>query len=203
MTREGTAVCLVVSVIAVAVGGCATSKETRSNAAHAGASEGAGALSAEARSAGTGDIPDNQVFLVLSNRAAGYSMKYPEGWTQSGSANNVTLKDKNNIVHVAIQRSAMPTPGSVTRELEALKASTPTLSHRVPHSLSIGGNRAIMATYTTRSSTDPVTGRSVLLVVDRYVLFRNGRVAIVDLGTPRGVDNVDAYRKMIESFRWS
>jgi hypothetical protein len=26
--------------------------------------------------------------------------------------------------------------------------------------------------------------------------------ATVDLGTQRGVDNVDAYRKMINSFRW-
>jgi len=31
-----------------------------------------GALSAEAQSAATGDIPDNQVFLVFHNRSAGY-----------------------------------------------------------------------------------------------------------------------------------
>jgi len=30
----------------------------------------------------------------------------------------------------------------------------------------------------------------------------NDSVAIVDLGTPVGVDNVDAYRLMIQSFRW-
>ena len=32
---------------------------------------------------------------------------------------------------------------------------------------------------------------------------RGGKEAIVDLATPVGVDNVDAYRLMIESFRWS
>jgi hypothetical protein len=47
-----------------------------------------------------------------------------------------------------------------------------------------------------------VTGRRVLLVVDRYVLANGGRIATVDLGTPRGVDNVDAYKMMIQSFRW-
>jgi hypothetical protein len=31
---------------------------------------------------------------------------------------------------------------------------------------------------------------------------RKGRVAKVNEATPVGVDNVDAYRKMIESFRW-
>jgi hypothetical protein len=38
--------------------------------------------------------------------------------------------------------------------------------------------------------------------VDRYALAHAGRVAIVDLGTPVGVDNVDAYKRMIESFKW-
>jgi hypothetical protein len=56
--------------------------------------------------------------------------------------------------------------------------------------------------YTTQSAQDPVTGRSVLLIVDRYVVDNKGRVATVDLGTPQGVDNIDAYRKMINSFRW-
>ncbi len=47
-----------------------------------------------------------------------------------------------------------------------------------------------------------MTGKRVTLIVDRYELAAGGRVAIVDLGTPRGVDNVDAYRMMISSFRW-
>ena len=62
----------------------------------------AGALSAEAQSAATGDIPDNQVFLTFTNPAAGYSMSYPEGWTRKGAARNVTFSDKNNIVHVVV-----------------------------------------------------------------------------------------------------
>jgi hypothetical protein len=47
-----------------------------------------------------------------------------------------------------------------------------------------------------------VTGKRVRLTVDRYYLWHGGRRAVVDLGTPVGVDNVDAYRSMIESFRW-
>ena len=40
------------------------------------------------------------------------------------------------------------------------------------------------------------------LVVDRYELGHAGSRATVDLATPSGVDNVDAYRMMISSFRW-
>ena len=47
-----------------------------------------------------------------------------------------------------------------------------------------------------------MTGKRVTLIVDRYYLARGSRRAVVDLGTPKGVDNVDAYRLMIESFRW-
>jgi hypothetical protein len=56
--------------------------------------------------------------------------------------------------------------------------------------------------YTTQSAPNPVTGKRVSLTVDRYYLSAGGKTAVVDLGTPVGVDNVDAYRLMIESFRW-
>jgi hypothetical protein len=162
----------------------------------------AGALSAEARATATGDIPDNQVFLVFTNRRAGYSIKYPEGWTQSGSVDNVTFRDKNNLVHVVIDRGATPSPASVAAQLTALKGSNPTLSFHPPKIVQLGSTRVIKATYTTQSAPNPVTGKRVTLIVDRYELASGGRRAVVDLGTAVGVDNVDAYRKMIESFQW-
>jgi len=56
--------------------------------------------------------------------------------------------------------------------------------------------------YSTQSAPNPVTGKRVTLTVDRYYFSRAGNVATIDLGTPVGVDNVDAYRLMSESFRW-
>jgi hypothetical protein len=66
----------------------------------------------------------------------------------------------------------------------------------------VGGRRVVKAIYTTRSAPNPVTGKSVTLLVDRYAVGLAGRTAVIDMGTPRGVDNVDAYRMMIESFHW-
>lgn len=83
------------------------------------AASAAGALTAEAQAAAAGDIPDNQVFLAFNNAAAGYSIRYPEGWLQRGHGQNVTFKR-----------------------------------------------------------------------------------AIIDLGAPNGVDNVDAFRMISRSFRW-
>jgi hypothetical protein len=161
-----------------------------------------GALSADSNSAATGDIPDTQVFLVFTNKAAGYAMKYPEGWTQVGSAGKVTFRDKNNLVRVQIAAGSTPTPSSVAAQLNALKRSDPTFTFNAPQQVTVGSSAGVKAVYTTESAADPVTGKRVKLTVDRYELARAGRVATVDLGTPQGVDNVDAYRMMIQSFRW-
>ena len=164
---------------------------------------GPGALTGEAASAAAGDIPDNQVFIVLHDGAAGFSMKYPEGWAQKGSGGNATLRDKNNIVHVVVAKGAPPTVQTVTAQMAQLKATSPSLTAGRPATLTIGRAPAIKVTYTTTSAPDPVTGKSVKLIVDRYYLSHAGKVAVVDLGTPRGVDNVDAYRMMIQSFTWT
>lgn len=161
---------------------------------------GPGALQAEANSAAVGDIPDNQVFLVFHNGAAGYSMKYPEGWAQRGAGKQVTLRDKNNIVRVVVATGTPPTALSVRSEVRALPGVTVS---RAPQRTTLAGEPAIKVTYTTVSAANAVTGNRVKLVVDRYYLWKGGRQAVVDLGTPVGVDNVDAYRLMIESFRWS
>jgi hypothetical protein len=159
-------------------------------------------LQGEAKAAATGDIPDNQVYVVFSDPRAGYSIKYPEGWAQSGSGNRVTFYDKNNLVRTVVQPGSEPSLAQVSVELKALKASTPSLRFQPPQRAQIGGRPVIKVVYTTESAPNPVTNKRVQLTVDRYYLAHGGKRAIVDLGTPVGVDNVDGYRLMVQSFRW-
>jgi hypothetical protein len=159
-----------------------------------------GALQAEANATAAGDIPDNQVFLVFRNSAAAYTIKYPEGWAQQGTGNRVTFRDKNNIVRVIVGAAATPTKASVLADLGRLSGVQ---SRTAPQAMTIAGKPAFKVVYSTESAPNTVTGKRLKLVVDRYYLWQAGRRAVVDLGTPEGVDNVDAYRLMIESFRWS
>lgn len=153
-------------------------------------SAGAVPLQAEATSAAAGDIPDNQVFLRYRNPR--YSMKYPEGWVQSGGGTRVTFRDKNNIVRVVLDRTR-----SAHAKIAGATIATPAASFALP------AGHAVKVVYRTVSAPSPVTGKRITLTVDRYtVTGKNGNEAIIDLGTPVGVDNVDAYRMMIESFRW-
>jgi hypothetical protein len=195
----------VLAAVAVAAAGCGgsgsshtTSTSPAATATPPTTTTAAAALRAEAASTATGDIPDNQVFVVFTDPAARYAIKYPEGWAQSGGGDRVVFRDKNNIVRIVVRKGGASI-ASVARELRSLAGVKLVQS---PGRQALPSGSALKATYSTQSAPNPVTGKRVTLQVDRYYLPHGGRVAIVDLGTPVGVDNVDAYRLMIQSFRW-
>ena len=193
--------------LAVLVAGCGGSAHRSASAETVPVSTGstpaqttaASALQAEATAAVAGDIPDNQVFLTFTDAAAGYSIEYPEGWAQQGAGPKVTFRDKNNIVRIIVAEGSLPSAAAIQSEVAALPGAR---IESPPQPVTLAGSPAFKVVYSTRSAPNEVTGKRVTLVTDRYYLARAGKEAIVDLGTPRGVDNVDAYRQMIESFRW-
>ena len=156
-------------------------------------------LTPDATSAATGDIPDNQVFLSFHNTQAAYTMKVPEGWAQTGGGARVTFRDKNNVVRVVIAPGGSITAAAARTDVSRTPGATVT---RSPQAVTVSGLPAVKLAYTTTSAPNAVTGKRVVLVVDRYYLWHGGKRAVLDLGTPQGVDNVDAYRLMSESFRW-
>jgi hypothetical protein len=166
-------------------------------------SSSASAGTSEAASTATGDIPDNQQFLTFRNRSGGYSISYPEGWARSSKSGTVTFQDKSNTITIKVAQGSKPTTASVASELKQEAASDPCLSAGSPQATTAGPNQVIKATYTTEGQKSSVTGQQPKITVDRYVYFKGGKVATVDLATPVGVDNVDAYRMISESFRWS
>jgi len=191
-----------VAGVALAAAGCGSSGSGSATSGSATTGGSPAALSAEAKSAASGDIPDNQAFVTLHDSAAGYSMQFPEGWVQRGSGSDVTLQDKNNLVHIVVRRGTAPSAAAAAQALAREKRATPSLQAGAPTSVTIAGRPAVKISYSTESAANPVTGKRVLLLVDRYVLPGAGRYAVADLGTPKGVDNVDAYRMMIASFKW-
>lgn len=197
------ALALVSALLAACGGSSTTAAGTASQGAATSSGGGsAGALSAEANSAATGDIPDNQVFLTFHDPRAGYSIVYPEGWAQRGAAGDVTFQDKNNIIHIVVSRGSAPAPATLTAALAQQRQRQPSLTFGSPTTMSIAGTPVLKVSYSTSSQPNPVTGKRVKLLVDRYVYSHAGKVATVDLGTPRGVDNVDAYRNISDSLRW-
>jgi hypothetical protein len=170
--------------------------------ASCGGNSGSSASSAEAEQASAGDIPDNQVFLTFDNAKSGYSIKYPEGWAQQGDGDHVTFRDKDNVVRIDVVPGGKVSKAGVIADIERLKQQQPALTFQTPMAVTLNGSQAVKVIYATTGARNPVTGKRVKLIVDRYVVPGAGKHAVIDLSTPEGVDNVDAYRLMSESFRW-
>jgi hypothetical protein len=200
------------TVVGLLVTGCgssgSTTTSTAANSNPGGSSTtesqaaGSEAVPSEAQSLATGDIPDNQTFLLFHDPQGGYSIRYPEGWARKGSGNDVTFQEKANVIHVAVGKGAAPGEVSAVRGVKEMHKSDSTVHGLAPEMLNLSGQPVVKISYSRLSAADPVTGKRLRLVIDRYEYGHGGKVAVVDLATPVGVDNVDAYRMISESFKW-
>jgi hypothetical protein len=133
-----------------------------------------------------GDIPDNQAFVTFQAPGSPYAVKVPEGWSQTRQGGAIVFTDKLNSIELAWGAAPKPAPG-------AAKVSTVKRT--------AGG--AERATYDERSQPDAVTGKTRTNTVERYVFTRGGKYAILTLSGPKGADNVDPWRIVTDSLRWT
>jgi hypothetical protein len=150
-----------------------------------------------------GDIPDNQAFVTFQGH--GFALKVPEGWSRSARAGTTSFVDKYNGIAVTISRRAVaPTVSAVTRsELVQLKAMTRGFANPTIAAVSRPAGTGVLIRYQASSAPSSVTGRRIADDVERYELWRAGRLAIVTLQAPHGSDNVDAWKLVTSSLRWT
>jgi hypothetical protein len=143
-----------------------------------------------------GDIPDNQVFIPYAG--SGFTVNVPEGWAHTAEGGPVVFTDKFNSVRIETTLLPQaPTVDSVTQnELPHLPGGKVSTVHRT------AGN-AILISYEDKSAPDPVTGKRVVESVQRYEFWRNGFEVILTLSGAKGADNVDPWRTVTDSLRWT
>jgi hypothetical protein len=148
-----------------------------------------------------GDIPDNAVFLTYTSAAWQFSIPYVEGWQVATQGDGVTIRDKDSSeTVVVVQRPADIQNWVKTVDLPSLQA-TPGFSLVKEDNVKIGAATYLHLVYHAPAAPDPVTGKQVPSTIDRFYVPGPG-LAVISLSTPDGVDNVDAFRHMIESFTW-
>jgi hypothetical protein len=143
-----------------------------------------------------GDIPDTQVFLTYVPSAGQYSILFPEGWSRSEQRAGVMFVQAFNGERVRLRRAgASATAATATAPFQGV--------HNVKSvPLSLPSGKALLVAFTSNSLPDAVTGKSVRLTNNSYVLSSRDRTAVVDLWAPLGSDNVDQWRRISASFRW-
>jgi hypothetical protein len=131
-----------------------------------------------------GDIPDDQAFVRYAVPSAGFTVKVPEGWSRTASGGAVTFTDKLNSITLSSQA-----PPSVRA------AKTSSVSRRA--------GKAKLEVYELPGKPNPVTGKKITDSVERYTFHHGGRLAVLTLSAPRGADNVDPWRIVTDSVRFT
>ena len=178
-------------------GGSSSSSSSPTPAAHA--------KPATAEVNPAGDIPDNQAYVAYSPPGSGYSVKIPEGWARTASGAAISFTDKLNRIQLEQQAAAVPlTPQQARRTLIPHLAST--IAGFRPGTVSTvtrSAGSAVRVTYLARSPADPVTGKSHTDAVERYSFFHRGRSVVLTLSGPQGADNVDPWKIVTDSLRYT
>ncbi len=149
-----------------------------------------------------GDIPDSQVFVVYSGDS--YALKVPEGWARTVTRPNVGFMSKLDGVSVSL------TPAATAPTLDWVKAQyVPDLIKagravevKGVSAETLAGGPAIRIDYTSNSEPNAVTMKQIRLENARYLFFKSGAMAALNLYAPAGADNVDQWQLMSRSFAW-
>jgi hypothetical protein len=188
-TPSPTLAFLAVAALAVPIAACGGGSSSSSGSSGSSSSTNAAASPAKTTKASapevspSGDIPDNQAYVRYAPPGAGFSVKVPEGWSRTQAGGAVTFTDKLNSIRLEKGPAAQHagTSSSVKRT----------------------AGTAQKLTYTTKAAPDPVTGKVVTDAVERYVFTRGGKTAVLTLTGPKTADNVDPWRIVTDSVRWT
>jgi hypothetical protein len=174
------------------------------SAAATGSAAAAPAVPHQTESNPPGDIPDQQVFVAYTPPGAHFSVKVPEGWARSTTAQGVTFTDKLN--SITLQETPAATAATAA---SATATVVPQLASQVPafapgkvSTLTRSAGQAVLVTYLGDSAPDPVTNKVVRDAFERYSFWHGGHQAVLTLSGPQGADNVDPWKTVTDSLRW-
>ncbi len=149
-----------------------------------------------------GDIPDTQVFVDYS--AGGYTVQVPEGWARTDAGGTTSFTDKYNSIR--IDTAAVPSAPTVQTgqaELAAIGSAATGFAPGEVKTVQRPAGSAVLITYQADSAPNEVTGKVVADAVERYEFFSAGTEVILTLSGPAGSDNVDPWRTVTDSLRWT
>lgn len=150
-----------------------------------------------------GDIPDNQAFVPVA--LPGFSVTVPEGWARTKRGAAIVFADKYNSITIdSVSAPAAPTVASArAREIPSVRAASAGFSAGSVGTVRRKAGAALLINYKAKSPVNPVTGKVAVRAVERYEFWRAGREVVLTLAAPVGSDNVDPWRIVTDSFRWT
>jgi len=183
------------ALVALALGACGKSSSSQNTPPNPNVQE----------QSSPGDIPDDQAYVRYTPRGANFSVKVPEGWARSTSRGAVTFTDKLNSIRIEEANApAAPTVRDARQtEVPKLAKSVKGFRPETVTRVSRRAGQAIRITYLADTPPNEVTGKAGANTVERYVFFHNDRDVVLTLAGPKGADNVDPWKIVTDSVRWT
>lgn len=152
-----------------------------------------------------GDIPDNQAYVAFTPPGSTVSVKVPEGWARSTTPTSTVFTDKLNHIEIQISNATTPpTPSSVTSvDVPRLQGAVAKFAAPKVVTTTRSAGPVILLTYQGDSAVDPVTGKVAREAFERYTYFKAGTRVDLTLSGPTNADNVDPWRIVSDSLRWT
>lgn len=152
-----------------------------------------------------GDIPDNQVFVPFTAPGGAVEVSVPEGWARTTDGAATVFTDKFNSVRVEVLPDPATTDVTAARatEVPRLQSSVPGFGLTLVQNVQRKAGTAVLIAYRATSPVDPVTGKSVPQSVERYAFPHGNRQAVLTLSSTPGSDNIDPWRIVTDSLRWT
>jgi hypothetical protein len=140
-----------------------------------------------------------------SPSGGGFAVKVPEGWSRSTQGSATVFADKFNSIRIeSLAASKAPTAQSVgSTDIPAIQSKSTGFTLRKVTVVQRKGGSPVLAEYLADSAPDQVTGKSVQLDAQRYAFFKNGKEVVLTLSGAVNADNVDPWKIVTDSFRWS
>jgi hypothetical protein len=212
---------LLVLGAAVAIAGCGSSSSSSSSAAGSAKPAGSTATKSSAATSPTttsggvnpnakeslppGDIPDTIAYVPFAVPGHGLTVSTPEGWSRKTSPGGVTFTDKLNTIQLIDTPASGPVTAASAKQAEVPKLAAALKGFKLQSVTTVArpAGPAVLIKYLGYSQPDPVTGKYGVLAFERYEFVHKGREVSLVLSSPRGSDNVDPWRKVTSSLRFT
>jgi hypothetical protein len=137
--------------------------------------------------------------------AGGFSVKVPEGWSRVAGGNKVTFTSNLNSVTIEHRAASGPVTAASAKagDVRTLAGSVKGFKLQSVTTVPRGGGTAVRIQYVAQGSANAVTGKAVTDAVERYLFVHNGKEAVLTLAAPKGSDNVDPWKTITDSLRWT
>jgi hypothetical protein len=199
--------------VAAAIAGCGSSSSSSSAGSTSAAASTAPATTTAAsgvnpnapESLPPGDIPDTIAYVPYTLPGHGLTFSTPEGWSRRSAPAGVLFTDKLNEIRV----EDLPATGPITvaraqsTEVPKIVATLKGFKLQSVTTVTRPAGPAVRIAYLGYSQPDPVTGKFGVLAFERYEFSHKGREVTLILSAPNGSDNVDPWRKVTSSLRFS